>query len=168
MCFTNAAKVDMLDEILLWSHYANKHKGMRIGFEFPEPLNAAFQLSEMSYQNNRVEADFSFEVQIEVLEAALYKSAATKSSAWEYEAEVRLFTKIEDCEPHEIKTANSKVVEHFLPFDTKWVKSVDFGALCPNDEIQKIVSLAKADHPHVVCRKADFHQTEYALAYKEI
>ena len=168
VCFSNPAKVNILDEILLWSHYAQKHGGIRIGFEFPNKVNEAFQITEMSYQKNRVKVDFSFKIQIEAFEAALHKSAITKSIAWEYEREVRLFTKIEYCEPREIRTATSTVLEYFLPVNAEWVKSVDFGALCPNHEIQEVVSLLKSNYPHVICRKAEFHKEEYALAYKEI
>ncbi len=35
VCFS-AINVKPLDEILMWSHYASKHFGARIGFEFPE------------------------------------------------------------------------------------------------------------------------------------
>ena len=168
LCFSDSAKMDMLDEILLWSHYADKHKGVRIGFEFPALDNPAVQISEMVYQKNRVEVDFSFEAQAELVEYALFKSAITKSSAWEYEHEVRLFVKTESCEPREIKKSDSIVLEHFLVFDPACVKTVDFGALCSSQEIQITVSFLKANYPNTICRKADFHKTEYALEYKLI
>jgi len=168
LCFSDSAKMDMLDEILLWSHYANRHKGIRVGFEFPAVDKPAFQISEILYQKNRVVVDFSFEAQFEAVQDALYKSASTKSIAWEYEHEVRLFIKTESCEPREIKTETSVVLEHFLPFDPSWVKSVDFGALYPTDEVLKVVNFLKSNHPHVICKKADFHKKEYALEYKAI
>jgi hypothetical protein len=168
VCFSNPAKVDKLDEILLWSHYARKHEGMRIGFEFPDATNATFQVTEIQYQRNRVEVDFSFELQIEALEAALRKSAATKSIAREYEHEVRLFTTIERCEPRETRTAPSAFTEHFLKFDPLWVKSVDFGALCPTEQVEEALCVLKSNYPHVFCKKADFHKSEYALEYREI
>jgi DUF2971 family protein len=168
VCFSNSEKVEILDEILLWSHYANKHEGMRIGFEFPNEANAAFEITEITYQKERVKVDFSFEAQFEALEKAFSESAITKSLAWKYEWEVRLFTKTGCCEPREIKTKTLTMLEHFLPFDSSWVKTVDFGALCPIDKILEVINFLKANHPHVICRKADFHKTEYALEYKEI
>jgi hypothetical protein len=61
------------------------------------------------------------------------------------------------------------LLEHFLPFNPNWVKSVDFGALCLANEIQKTVDFLKANYPkNILCRKAEFHKTEYALEYKAI
>ncbi|MFZ1073872.1 MAG: hypothetical protein WAO21_10615 [Verrucomicrobiia bacterium] len=76
--------------------------------------------------------------------------------------------KLKTSRPREIKTLTSTVLEHFLPFDPGWVKMVDFGALCPIDKTLEVVNFLKANHPRVICRKADFHKTEYALEYKAI
>jgi hypothetical protein len=86
-----------------------------------------------------------------------------------YVYEVRLFTKVEDCEPREIEIPNAIILEHFLQFNPNWVKSVDFGAPCLTDEIQKTMDFLRTNYPkNILCRKAVIHKTEYALEYNEI
>ena len=101
---------------------------------------------------------------------SLYKSAVVKSRAWEYECEYRLFAKTNFCEPREIQKPNQlATTEHFLSFEPEWVQTIDFGALCNDAEIKRIVEFVNANHPKkVICRKAKFHGTEYALDYQEI
>jgi len=169
VCFSDPSRVKPLDEILLWSHYARKHEGIRIGFEFPEGIKEPFEIMEMAYQKDRIVVNLSFWADIELVRKGLEKSAKVKSEAWEYEHEFRLFTKICHCIPK--KTTNADPIsteEHFLNFNREWVKSVDFGVLCPESEIQRMVDLLKTDYPTVICRKAEFHKIEFALEYKKV
>ena len=40
---------------------------------------------------------------------------------------------------------------------------------CPSKVIEDILALIKTDYPQkVMCRKAEYHKTEYALEYKPI
>ena len=159
VCFSDPSRVKPLDEILLWSHYAKKHKGIRIGFEFPEGIKGPFEIMEMKYRKDRVVVNLAFWADIETVQKGLEESAKIKSEAWGYEHEFRLFTKIADSPPNE---------EHFLDISREWIKSVDFGVLCPEAEIQRVVELLKKDYPKVIYQKAEFHKTEFALEYKRV
>jgi hypothetical protein len=165
VCFSDA-KVKPLDEILIWSHYAKMHKGVRIGFEIPDGITLEFKIFKIKYQEMRHEVDFSNGFSSEVVGQVLIDSAKVKSLAWQYENEYRLLTTPSRCE--EIKMPDS-TVEYFVNFKREWVKSVDFGVRCPQKEIERILGLIKTDYPKcIVCRKADYHESEYALKYKEI
>jgi hypothetical protein len=164
ICFS-AANVKPLDEILMWSHYALKHYGLRVGFEFPEGIKDPFMIIQMDYREKRVEADFSFGSEIESMKKALAESAKVKSLAWRYENEYRLITLPELCEARKMPNSTT---EHFLDFKRERVKTVDFGVRCPQAEIESVSNLFKTDYPHVVCRKAEFHKTEYALEYRKV
>ena len=166
ICFSDANKVSKEDDILLWSHYATSHQGVRIGFEFP---GGRFQVVEIKYQMERVKVNVSFWLDDETILKGINESATVKSKAWKYEAEYRLFTKTGHCEPIEMqKCGSTTTIEHFLEFEREWVKTVDFGALYPEAEVQPFVELLKKEYPHAVCRKAKFHETEYALEYKQV
>jgi hypothetical protein len=168
ICFSDPSKVIKQEEILLWSHYAKRHEGIRIGFEFPDGITEPFQISEITYQENRVEVVFSIGGEEATLKA-LEKSATVKSKVWKYEKEFRLFTKINHCKPEELTNCDStKTLEHFLDFNREWVKFVDLGVFCPESEIHRIITLLKTDYPNAVARKAKFHKTEYALEYKQV
>jgi Protein of unknown function (DUF2971) len=172
ICFSDPSQVTSHDEILLWSHYANKHKGIRVEFDFPDRLNDKFEIMGITYQFNRVEVVFSLGSHIAEEEAikAMNKSAKVKSLAWEYEHEFRLFTKTNACERRIIVDHDGTAdVEHFLGFQHEWVRTVDFGALCPDAEIEPVIRFVEANYPKgVVCKKARFHATEYALEYGQI
>jgi hypothetical protein len=173
ICFSDPEWVERLKkqgEILLWSHYANKNAGIRIGFEFPDGIKGLFEITPITYQENRPEVVFSpsLEADEQTLEA-IKKASSVKSKAWEYEGEFRLFTRIDLCERREVKKCHAPAVEeHFLRFKREWVKSVDFGVFCPDTEILRVVDLLKTDYPNVIPRKAEMHKTEYAFEYKRV
>ncbi len=166
ICFTDPLGIKPLDEILVWSHYANKHKGIRIGFEFPGGIKHPFKIVKVAYQAKRVEIDLSLGAHTSAVQKALVDSMKVKSKAWEYEQEFRLFTNPHLCE---IRTMDDSTLEHFIGFKREWVKSVDFGVRCPKGEIDRIVDLLKADYSRdVLFHKAEFHKSDYSLEYKII
>jgi hypothetical protein len=65
---------------LLWSHYADRHRGLALGFEIPDGL-----IKAVSYVEQR---PILKHVSIEAAECLLF----TKYLDWKYEQEVRLFT----------------------------------------------------------------------------
>ena len=170
ICFSDPNKVKRADEILLWSHYANKHQGIRIGFEFPDGIKSPFEIFEMQYQENRPEVVFypSRDEDAQTL-SAIEKAATIKSNCWKYEEEHRLLTRASLCEKGQVKNCDASVIEEcFLDFKRQWVKSVEFGVFCPDIELQRVVELLKTDYPNVIPRKAGFHKTEYAFDYNAI
>ncbi|MCI0623839.1 MAG: DUF2971 domain-containing protein [Acidobacteria bacterium] len=69
---------------LLWSHYAEKHTGMALGFEVPDEL-----LEEVRYVAGR-----------QIIQRIDYRTARdllfTKFLDWQYEAELRVYTPLQD------------------------------------------------------------------------
>jgi hypothetical protein len=160
----SSVEVNPPDEILLWSHYAKMHEGCRIGFEFPDAIKYPFKIFKVVYQEKRFEIDFGQGMTGRIIGQAIVDSAKVKSTAWKYENEYRMLTHPEVCEPR--RMPNSKV-ECFLAFKREWVKTVDFGVRCPEEEIARIVGLIKEKYlGHVICRRAVFHKSEYALEYE--
>jgi hypothetical protein len=78
VCLSDESKVEPLDDILLWSHYANKHKGIRIGFEFPEGIKEPFEIFPMVYQKNRVKVNLSFWENVELVGKELEECAVQR------------------------------------------------------------------------------------------
>jgi Protein of unknown function (DUF2971) len=167
ICFSDPSKVRRAVEILLWSHYAAKHKGIRIGFEFSDEKESCFEIRRMKYPPKRAEVVWTLGPDDEAFRQLL-ESATVKGKVWQYEREVRLFTKTYLCEERAVRKCTSTTIEHFLRFTRDRVKSVDFGVFCPDEEIQSIVELLKIDYPKVIRRKAQIHETEYAFEYKEV
>lgn len=72
---------------VMWSHYANRHRGICLGFEIPREL-----LSKVNYQDDRLQYHTDiFESDPEAAAKLMLKLAITKFSAWSYENEWRIF-----------------------------------------------------------------------------
>ncbi len=72
---------------VLWSHYADNHRGICLGFDLPDGLPR-----QVSYVNSR----FNWPSTID--ESFMVQLLFTKFSHWSYEDEYRLYTTLEDCD----------------------------------------------------------------------
>ena len=72
-----------------WAHYADRHKGLCLGFDVPECL-----LNNVVYVDQRFDK-FSFP-DIEDEEDWARKVLGTKFTQWSYEQEVRIFAELKD------------------------------------------------------------------------
>ena len=90
ICFSRPEST-VAGEILQWAHYANKHHGIRIGFDLPLGLTAFGKLVEVKYRKDRVALDVTLEADSGPTQAAIEEAMEVKSVAWEYEREFRLF-----------------------------------------------------------------------------
>jgi len=100
-----------LKEILLWSHYANDHKGLCILYEFPEDFltddkNKIFGAAGVSYEPESLTKWFtsiadSLPIDFEKFVFELAQTIVTaKSPCWSYEKEVRIIRS--QCGPFKI------------------------------------------------------------------
>lgn len=76
---------------LLWSHYADSHQGICLGFDFPDKF-----LKEVIYISKRPPPDKLKSKSLVVREKEMEKILATKFSHWRYENEVRAFVSLSD------------------------------------------------------------------------
>ncbi len=160
VCFS-AAEATPLDEILMWSHYADSHRGVRIGFRFPKGITWPFKISPVRYQKARVEIDLSSEPSI--IQEQLILAIKTKSTAWAYEREHRLITNPDSCIAE--MNGRNKPIE-FITIERDWVKRVDFGARHAPDQRISILDLLRRDYPAVECVQAKYHTEDYSLEYE--
>ena len=164
ICFSDCT-VESLDEILIWSHYANKHTGIRIGFEFPEGIKYPFKVIPIDYRKERVALNLSEGADSIQVQNAMLETIKVKSIAWKYECEHRLITVPDFCE---LKLVQNNEPAHFFRFKRDWVKFVDFGVRTSTKEIQIMKEFLQKEYPSVQLRKAVFHSTDYALKYQAV
>lgn len=124
LCFSQSWQ-----EPLLWSHYADKHKGLAIGFEIlkdeilkvkytDDPIRKQIMLTKDPIENERLFLDL----------------AKIKYEKWEYESEYRIKVKLEEC--------ISSDCEYFLPFNNRLrVKEIVLG--CKFNHKQESVKIKK-------------------------
>ena len=98
---------------VLWTHYADEHKGICLGFDVPENC-----LHEVKYVLERLQFE-----QLVPDEGQLQQLLRTKFIDWGYEAEYRRIVRLQKtCETNNL---------HFWPFDSELeLREVVLGARC--------------------------------------
>lgn len=77
---------------VLWSHYADKHRGVCLGFDVPDQF-----LMEVNYAGERLSKKIHGDLAYGGLEEKdMQEILTTKFKDWEYEDEVRVFLRLED------------------------------------------------------------------------
>ena len=118
-CFSKTEK-----EILMWSHYANKHRGICIGFQ-----KSGFSRNPDSIPTEVIYLDEFRPIDYESGNLEAFKGwLTTKSDKWSYEEEVRLF--------------NYKKKE-IISFEQELVKEIIFGCKVEESEITKTIQNLK-------------------------
>jgi hypothetical protein len=131
------------DNMLMWSHYGDSHKGIAIGFQ---TKNAVFEdrLYEVTYSRERVAIELKRTVNHDKLktrtswqptEDEYLRLLTTKSDHWRYETEWRLIRNREECRTTTDTKGNTI---HVVEFPQSSVSEIILGARCPDrvtDEI---------------------------------
>ncbi len=135
------------DDILMWSHYADHHKGVCLEFQGESGLLACAQ--KVHYSQKRIPIKWGFEDK----ETSMQKTLLTKSECWAYENEWRLID-------HE-KGPGLK------SFDPENLTGIVIGALASDETIALVTKWAEErSHPMEISR-AYLNDTDYALNIKK-
>lgn len=125
-------------EPVIWSHYAEKHTGICLGFDVSRN-----SIQKVSYRDKRILTALSPEPSPEKLSAELQAQLlCTKSAGWEYEDEYRQFVRLED--------AQAVGPLHFWPIGNEiQLREVILGALC-EASLEEVRRLTTKYHNDVV------------------
>ncbi len=121
--------------VLMWSHYANEHKGFCIKYRFEEgfttktPLSLVFKPIRYTKKNERINID------IKQINTDL--AFCTKQSLWKYENEIRLIAYLPEM-PNPNTHFNSIPMGEFCRID-----SIYFGIRCSNNTINTVKNILK-------------------------
>lgn len=80
---------------LLWSHYADKHRGLCLGFDVADRLVSKIEYRDTRPKLSDLQCEGLHQLEFEHLQRILL----LKFSGWSYESEYRLFLKLEDKDP---------------------------------------------------------------------
>lgn len=155
LCFSSP-DIDNSADILMWSHYADHHKGVRIGFDLSS--GAGFEITKISYRDDRPEIDlYADPVSVQ---AAVKDSLRFKSSAWSYEAEHRIYLFANQC------FSIAGLPHDFFGFKSQNVITIDAGMKF--SDISKLTILKEKNYQSAKLRKAIMHDSDYAIKYIEV
>lgn len=133
---------------LLWSHYADKHQGMCLGFDLEEPR----RLMPVNYVEERLSIEYPFPT--EDLQKIVLQVLNTKYIDWHYEKEGRVWMRLIDCDREK--------EFYFCKFDENLrLKEVIAGALCDVKEAQIREALGNMNDVDVI--KASLADRTYRI-----
>jgi len=137
------------NNLLMWAHYADEHKGAVLEFNYEKDHTLFNSLKKVSYIP--AYPAYNYTTNRNSIVSVLILN---KSKHWEYEEEIRL-----------IKSNSGLYI-----FNPNSLAAIYFGARTPTKQISTIknliISLGKYDH--VKLYKAELNKTSYDLKYKEI
>lgn len=165
------------DNLLMWSHYANSHKGFVLEF-YPDHcffdqrkknLQLAEHLKKVRYTYERPEFKL-FDTTLstnENMDNWVNDFIWVKSQHWSYEEEWRIITTFRGCK-NVITLNNSNIFLFPLPFDT--IKNVYLGCKMSKEKIDNFVDLINGSGRlrHVQVYRALPDEKEYKLRFVKV
>lgn len=130
---------------VLWSHYANGHKGICLGFDIKRNFGVR-GIQKVRYEDSKLRllGDDPSPVIGPELQDDLF---VTKFRHWSYEEELRAFV--------ELSRATKEGGLYFWPFNGDLrLREVILGHLCPVSLLEPVTTLVKATLPGAVVSKA--------------
>ncbi len=174
LCLSNAGNGSdrhRSDDALLWSHYAEAGRGLRIGLdiddaELPSPVVVRYtnQMPSMNLKELKVCIDsepYDGHPQVEFLDRCL----RTKSKPWFYEREVRLAFPVMD------KRIESQSGKCFVKLKPRLFWRIDFGHKTFRDDaefLSVVEKLRVRGYGHVEFRLAALDQRRYGYRYRTV
>ncbi len=147
--------------ILMWSHYADNHKGLIFEFETSHKLNSPSSCFLNYLETGPLKIDYkdkyellSYATDKEILADVIMKLLLTKYSAWEYENEYRV---IDTKHQGEKKFRKEELI------------SIIFGANALTPQIERMISLCRNNgFSHVEFKKAKIVLGKFHLEFEDV
>ena len=161
--FCNGETEEALENLLMWSHYADEHRGYCVKYKLSKHFikqdeNDSFEhmfLKPIIYRKDEEKVDISGMTNINTDLAF-----ATKHESWKYEKEVRLI----------VYNPNKEDSYYGIPLDKdSCIEAIYFGCKCEPETINTIKNLfSKADIPPKFYQMKLDRTDVYHLKWKEV
>lgn len=162
---------ESIDNILMWSHYANSHKGMAIGFNPKHDFFKGLQRVRYTTQRPDLRKEFPNIVGVELF---------FKSEQWIYEKEWRLVESFNRA--HCVLNAKTMELSDKIPIPSCFpnlamltvpedaIESLTFGVNADKNAIEKIRNLIIENErlSHIKLQKIEMGMDKYELNIKDI
>jgi uncharacterized protein YktA (UPF0223 family) len=148
------------ENILMWSHYADSHKGIVIGFDSKKLWNNLEDYFKVIYQRKRVLTPYDIAVgkaNYEKQYKHYKKLIRSKFEEWNYEKEYRLINKFENCKYDGINDL------YFFNFKDSTINEIILGAEMDITAKNNIRNIIKDKKLKVDIKEAKIDTKEYKL-----
>ncbi|MFH1700384.1 MAG: DUF2971 domain-containing protein [Candidatus Zixiibacteriota bacterium] len=123
------------DDILMWAHYSNNHKGIILIFQFYKDDSFYDKMMKVQYKKGIT----YFEIEHPNCAKKIWESFSTKDPVWKYENEYRVIHP-----PSEINLHDGNGIK---PFPRKLLKGLIFGCRISPDFREDIIKMVKKYYP---------------------
>ncbi|MBB5439161.1 hypothetical protein HDC92_002848 [Pedobacter sp. AK017] len=133
--------------VLMWSHYANCHKGISMKFDVTLDLDFFVHPIKVNYSN-----DYPVYNHIRDNKNLIKLLIQNKSSIWNYEEEVRIL--------------KDKVGANY--FKKEALVEITFGSNCPDDDMKRIRKLMLSNgYDNTIFMRAKTSKVKYSLEFEK-
>ena len=152
---------------LMWSHYADEHRGYAIGFDsdsdFFKPGNYGIRygLKQVKYSSER--QDVSAKQSIDDILNDAEELFFTKSKDWEYEEEFRVLADPRQADNSSIQDANGNTL-YLFEFPADVVREVIFGCRMMKEKRKEISELVESKYPKAKLLQAELSTINFDLS----
>lgn len=135
--------------ILMWSLYADSHKGVMFEFsdEFENFLKSKYEFLDVKYKEKRVTITFKDSLDDLIIKKRRKEALTVKSTAWDYEKESRLIIPAESflngSDKHLYNGQFKCDTRDLLRMKSGWISKVYCGAMMPKEQQSEISKVAK-------------------------
>jgi hypothetical protein len=151
------------NNLLMWSHYADSHRGFVIGFDSDNPFfhrekpRTMTPLDEVTYSNKRpVMPPFE-----KSNPENAYEMFLTKSEEWAYEEELRMFAQPRMANGVEKDSRGFAIYLFDMPPEV--FVEIIFGLLMSADVKHEIAAIVEERYPHIELHEAKLSETDFDL-----
>lgn len=139
-----------VDHVLMWSHYADSHKGICLRFMATDTTPYFGQAQKVAYQDERP----ALNLVRDPPEVILTKALLTKAKFWSYEDEYRILDPFKGPGLQE--------------FPRELLDGVFLGASIETEVRSRVLLSVQQSLPHVEIHQASFHPEKFALTFDRI
>ncbi len=156
------------NNLLMWSHYGDEHKGICLGFDIDRPFDSVFGAGyNVEYSDNYPEipvirmeelmlGQYSEDKNINKFEDIATRQVYTKATCWEYEQEIRF-----------VRTPFSYGVGP-MSFPAEKLKQLILGCKIAEGDKVKAIEIVKKNFPHAEILQSVMSQTQYKIVFEKI
>gem|GEM_PF-1233463 len=151
------------DSIVMWGHYADKHRGIVIGFDQEwEMFCRGRGLGPVEYSRERLVWDPSCKPGSSAERNYVARMIKIKNYEWSYEAELREVFQLSGLNQRSLKDGR---IGYFLSIPSSVILTVILGALCPADTEVEVRSVLRDGHlPRLwPLKRAKLHESQFAM-----
>lgn len=168
LCGSDATFYDPNIEQLMWAHYGDRGRGVRVLLNLKSADRADLDVHFIIYKEEMPVVDLSLFkkwMDMDFLIPFFKQCVYTKGIGWSYEHEVRVLTGVNRKCVEKIIKENKEF--YFLPIQKEFILCIDFGPLTAKAEVDSFMEKVHADSSlqHLDCRAAQFDLQKYKYSY---